>query len=91
MHEIGPAMEAVGNGAGPNSNSNSRTISSYLESFPEYSYTEGESLVTDLLMLIARNTTFTDVVNILVGSSQSMDGLQRPLRYYINLLVSNYS
>ena len=64
----------------PSNNGNGRTISSYLESLPDYSYTEGESLVTDLLMLIARNTTFSDLVNILLGTNNSMDGLQRPLQ-----------
>ena len=62
-----------------NGNSN-RTVSEFLERIPDYNYTEGESLVTDLLMLIARNTSFSDLVNIFQGSSD-LNHLQTPLRY----------
>ena len=61
-----------------NGNSN-RTVSEFLERIPDYNYTEGESLVTDLLMLIARNTSFSDLVNIFQGSSD-LNHLQTPLR-----------
>ena len=81
MNELRGVFGNIGNGQAPNPSGNQRTISAYLESLPDYSYTEGESLVTDLLMLIARNTTFSDLVNILLGTNNSLDGLQRPLRY----------
>ena len=61
-----------------NGNSN-RTVSEFLERIPDYNYSEGESLITDLLMLIARNTSFSDLVNIFQGSSD-LNHLQTPLR-----------
>ena len=68
-----------------NGNSN-RTVSEFLERIPDYNYREGESLVTDLLMLIARNTSFADLVNILQGSSD-LNHLQTPLREFIRRYI----
>ncbi len=64
-----------------------RTISAFLESLPDYSFVEGESITTDLMMMVARNTTFTDLVNILMGSSDSLNGLQSPLREFVRRFV----
>lgn len=80
LNELRGALSNQGNGE-------RRTVSAYLESLPDYTYVEGESLVTDLLMLIARNTTFSDLVNILMGSSDSINGLQDPLRQFLRRYV----
>ena len=42
--------------------------------------------MTDLLMLIARNTSFADLVNILQGSSD-LNHLQTPLREFIRRYI----
>ena len=64
----------------------SRTVSEFLERIPDYNYREGESLVTDLLMLIARSTSFADLVNFFQGSSD-LNHLQAPLREFIRRYV----
>ena len=94
MNEIRNAMTANGGGNqnGPRvvqapANGDHRSISAYLESLPDYTYVEGESLLTDLLMLMARNTTFADLVSILMGSTDSLNGLQTPLRQFVRRYV----
>lgn len=84
MNEIGTAMNANQNAS---SGSNERTIGDYLESLPDYTYVEGESLITDLLMLVARNTTFSSLVNILMGSSDSFRDLHVPLQQFLRRYV----
>ena len=43
------------------------TISQFLESMPDYSYTDGEDIVTDFLMSIARVLTFRDLIGLVGG------------------------
>ena len=90
MNEIRNAVTAGGNQntrVGPPGGGDRRTISAYLESLPDYTYVAGESLLTDLLMLMARNTTFADLVSILMGSTESLNSLQPPLREFVRRYV----
>jgi hypothetical protein len=72
---------AVGAPAGSQQPAN---IRSFLESLPDYSYTEGESLVTDLLMMLARSMTFRDLINVVLGSAQNVNAMQEPLREFLH-------
>jgi len=63
------------------------TIGEDLEGLPDYTYTEGESLVTDLLMLIARNTTYADLVGILMGSGDNLNRMQVPLQQFLRRFI----
>ena len=89
MNEIRNAVTSGGLVGNQNNQSDGdrRTISAYLEGLPDYTYVEGESLLTDLLMLMARNTTFADLVSILMGSNDRMNGLQGPLREFVRRYV----
>jgi hypothetical protein len=54
----------------------------FLNTLPDYSYVEGESLVTDLLMTLAHHLTF----QYMVASNPTpatIAGLQAPLRQFI--------
>ena len=64
-----------------------RPISSYLENMPDYTYVEGQSILLDLLMLVARHTTVHDLINIQMGAAHSLDGLQVPLRTFLRRYV----
>merc|ERR1719341_1907390 len=57
----------------------------FLNTLPDYSYVEGESLVTDLLMTLAHHLTFQDMVAIVASNPTpaTMSGLQAPLRQFI--------
>ena len=61
---------------------NTTTIGQFLNTLPDYSYVEGESLVTDLLMTLAHHLTFQDMVAIVASNPTpaTMAGLQSPLR-----------
>merc|ERR1712223_2105347 len=89
MNEIRNAVTAGGAGGNQTAQAGGdrRTISAYLEGLPDYTYVEGESLLTDLLMLMARNTTFADLVSILMGSTDRINGLQAPLREFVRRYV----
>ena len=64
---------------------NTTTIGQFLNTLPDYSYVEGESLVTDLLMTLAHHLTFQDMVAIVASNPTpaTMAGLQAPLRQFI--------
>jgi len=76
---MGQVMGAMGGGG------NRTTIRQFLNTMPDYSYVEGESLVTDLLMTLANHLTFQDMVAIVAGNptTATMAGLQVPLRQFI--------
>eukprot|EP00092_Neocalanus_flemingeri_P028334 GFUD01030771.1.p1 GENE.GFUD01030771.1~~GFUD01030771.1.p1 ORF type:complete len:889 (+),score=361.49 GFUD01030771.1:209-2668(+) len=76
---MGQVMGAMGGGG------NNMTIGQFLNTLPEYSYVEGESLVTDLLMTLAHHLTFQDMVTIVASNPTpaTMAGLQAPLRQFI--------
>ena len=76
---MGQVMGAMGGGG------NSMTIGQFLNTLPDYSYVEGESLVTDLLMTLAHHLTFQDMVAIVASNPTpaTMAGLQAPLRQFI--------
>eukprot|EP00090_Calanus_glacialis_P032741 TRINITY_DN5424_c0_g1_i3.p1 TRINITY_DN5424_c0_g1~~TRINITY_DN5424_c0_g1_i3.p1 ORF type:complete len:859 (-),score=395.18 TRINITY_DN5424_c0_g1_i3:244-2511(-) len=76
---MGQVMGAMGGGG------NSTTIGQFLNTLPDYSYVEGESLVTDLLMTLAHHLTFQDMVAIVASNPTpaTMAGLQAPLRQFI--------
>jgi len=76
---MGQVMGAMGGGG------NSTTIGQFLNTLPDYSYTEGESLVTDLLMTLASHLTFQDMVAIVANNptTSTIAGLQTPLRQFI--------
>ena len=65
------------------------TIGQFLNTLPDYSYVEGESLITDLLMTLAQQLTFQDMVSIVASNPTpaSLAGLQAPLRQFINSRV----
>lgn len=60
-----------------------QTVAQFLQALPDYNYEEGESLTTDLLMAIARVTTFRDVINIVIGNLPGYSRLQAPLREFL--------
>ena len=64
---------------------NRTTIGQFLNTLPDYSYVEGDSLVTDLLMTLAHHLTFQDMVAIVASNPTpaTMAGLQAPLRQFI--------
>jgi len=80
---MGQVMGAMGGGG------NSMTIGQFLNTLPDYSYVEGESLITDLLMTLAQQLTFQDMVSIVASNPTpaSLAGLQAPLRQFINSRV----
>jgi len=76
---MGQVMGAMGGGG------NRTTIGQFLNTLPDYSYVEGDSLVTDLLMTLAHHLTFQDMVAIVASNPTpaTMAGLQAPLRQFI--------
>jgi len=62
------------------------TVGQFLNTLPDYSYVEGESLVTDMLMTLANHLTFQDMVAIVSNnpSPATIAGLQEPLRQFIS-------
>merc|ERR1719347_558369 len=79
---MGQVMSVLGGagGQGPR-----LTIAQFLLTMPDYSYVEGESFLTDLLMTLARHLTFQDMVQIVGGqpSRETLAGLQQPLDTFI--------
>ncbi|KAG8229625.1 hypothetical protein J437_LFUL002350, partial [Ladona fulva] len=59
------------------------TLAEFLHTGPDYTYSEGESLLIDVFMLVARNLTFENVVALGMGHSQPLDNLQPILREFI--------
>ena len=76
---MGQVVGAMGGGG------NNTTIGQFLNTLPDYSYVEGESLVTDLLMTMANHITFQDMVSIVANNPTpaTLSGLQAPLRQFM--------
>jgi hypothetical protein len=58
-------------------------VSEFLSTLPDYNYVAGESLFTDLLMTLAQNITFRDMLQMVLGSSTGIARLQQPLRRFL--------
>jgi len=76
---MGQVVGAMGGGG------NNTTIGQFLNTLPDYSYVQGESLVTDLLMTMANHITFQDMVSIVANNPTpaTLSGLQAPLRQFM--------
>jgi len=61
------------------------TIRQFLNTLPDYTYVEGESLISDLLMTLAGQLTFQDMISIVrrSPSPETIENLQEPLREFI--------
>merc|ERR1719443_1035519 len=79
---MGHVMNAMGGSGG---NTSPTTIRQFLNTLPDYTYVEGESLVTDLLMTLAGELTFQDMVSIVTRnpSPTTLGNLQEPLKRFI--------
>ena len=84
---VGQVMGAMGVPAAPGGAAadNSPTISQFLESMPDYTYTDGEDIVTDFLMSLARVLTFRDLIGM-VGGRMGESGLSNSSRDAIGRL-----
>jgi len=69
-------------GAAPGETS-SQTIADFLNSVPDYNYVQGESVMSDLLMTLARSLTFGDMIGIIRGHDASVALIQSPLQRFI--------
>ncbi|XP_046395611.1 large proline-rich protein BAG6 isoform X2 [Ischnura elegans] len=61
----------------------SPTVADFLQTVPDYSYSEGESFLTDLIMLVARNMTFENMIALSVGHSRVLDQMQPQLNEFV--------
>ncbi|XP_071443636.1 large proline-rich protein bag6-B [Hetaerina americana] len=61
----------------------SPTVADFLQTVPDYSYSEGESFLTDLIMLVARNMTFENMIALSVGHSRVLDQMQPQLNDFV--------
>lgn len=60
------------------------TVAEFLNSLPDYNYSPGESLVTDLLMTLAQNITFQEMVALIGSGRGPGSSLQAPLQRFIS-------
>ncbi|KAF5303718.1 hypothetical protein FQR65_LT00862 [Abscondita terminalis] len=58
------------------------TIAQLLQQIPDESYTEGESIFTDLIMLLSRNLTIGDVIQINGGRLEPLMRIRNQLRNF---------
>ena len=100
---VGQVMGAMGVPPARNADGvavdSSPTISQFLESMPDYSYTDGEDIVTDFLMSLARVLTFRDLIGMVGGrgmdnglSNSSRDAigrLQEPMQNFMRRRMFN--
>lgn len=70
---MGQVVGAMGGGGSPT------TIRQFLDTMPDYSYIQGDSIVTDLLMTLAGHLTFQDMVGIVLYIIFSVSGYNTPL------------
>ena len=63
-------------------------ISDFLSQLPDYQYVEGESHITDLLMTLASNMTFRDMIGLVMGFQTSVNHLSSPLRSFLRRVLS---
>lgn len=61
----------------------SPTVADFLQTVPDYSYSEGESFLTDLIMLVARNMTFENMISLSVGHYRALDQMQPQLNEFV--------
>ncbi len=59
------------------------TVRQFLSQMSDYSYVEGENIFTDLLMTVASQLTFGDIIQLLSGSQANVSQLRLPLRRFI--------
>ena len=85
---MGQVVGAMGGGA---PGAQPTTIRQFLNTLPDYNYVEGESLITDLLMTLAGQLTFQDMVSIVTRnpSPETIGNLQEPMRRFIREKVLN--
>ena len=100
---VGQVMGAMGVPPARNADGvavdSSPTISQFLESMPDYSYNDGEDIVTDFLMSLARVLTFRDLIGMVGGrgmenglSNSSRDAigrLQEPMQNFMRRRMFN--
>ncbi len=90
---LGQVMGAMGGqgggGGGGEREGSADTVADFLNSLNDYQYTEGESLLTDFLMVLARNVTFADLIPVVMGLSQqaNVSQIQEPLRQFIRARI----
>ncbi len=70
-------------GAMTGTNPNPITVGEFLTSLPDYTYVEGEGLLTDLLMALARHITFQDIIHLMMGGEGRVQQLRAPLRNFV--------
>lgn len=80
MHVHVGIVEQMNNAA---SGQSTNTLADFLSSLTDYAYVEGESIVTDLIMCVAQNLTFQELMNIVFGRTEALRGLQSSLRHFI--------
>ena len=89
----GSSQAAGGSGAG-----GSLTISQFMQSMPDYTYSEGDDIVTDFLMSLARVLTFRDLIGLVGGVAggevgtpigESIGRLQEPMREFMRRRMFN--
>ena len=98
---VGQVMGAMGvpSASGVVHDNQSPTISQFLESMPDYSYTDGDDIVTDFLMSLARVLTFRDLISMVGGrgtenrlsssSREAIGRLQEPMQTFMRRRMLN--
>ena len=79
---MGQVVGAMGGGGSPT------TIRQFLDTMPDYSYTQGESMVTDLLMTLAGHLTFQDMVGIVPSIIYFVSGYNTPQNLHCTLTLT---
>ncbi len=80
---LGQVVGAMaGAGGGGQQQQQPATVSQFLSSLPDFAYEEGQSLLTDFLMSLARSLTFQDVLRLMSGDRAAVAGLRAPLRTF---------
>ncbi|XP_069694192.1 large proline-rich protein BAG6 isoform X2 [Periplaneta americana] len=59
------------------------TLADLLQSIPDHSYTEGESIFADLAMTLARSLTFQDLIAQRFGQVDSLNHIRPQLREFV--------
>ena len=77
------APQSSGEGRGSDA---TPTINQFLESMPDYSYTDGEDILTDFLISLARVLTFRDLITIVGAGATGQAGLSNSSQEVIGRL-----
>lgn len=64
-----------------------RTIADFLSSISDNSYVEGESIVTDFFMTLARNLTWPDIIELSLAQRQMVESIIARLRPALQTFV----